>query len=98
MFTSVRAWALGCFHSLISTQTFRRALTASVPGQLRGDKECPFSGRSQIWQSLEEVPESGAWSVGPWHTPSLSGTFLQNLMRKDVVNQCLGFGSVGAGH
>ena len=27
----VRAWALlGCFHSLISTETFRRALTASV--------------------------------------------------------------------
>ena len=26
----VRAWALGCFHSFISTQTFRRALTASV--------------------------------------------------------------------
>ena len=26
----VRAWALGCFRSLISTQTFRRALTASV--------------------------------------------------------------------
>ena len=26
----VRAWALGCFHSLISTGTFRRALTASV--------------------------------------------------------------------
>ena len=26
----VRAWALGCFHSLISTQTFRRALTAWV--------------------------------------------------------------------
>ena len=26
----VRAWALGCFHSHISTQTFRRALTASV--------------------------------------------------------------------
>ena len=26
----VRAWALGCFHSLISTQIFRRALTASV--------------------------------------------------------------------
>ena len=26
----VRAWALGCFHSLISTQTFRRAPTASV--------------------------------------------------------------------
>ena len=26
----VGAWALGCFHSHISTQTFRRALTASV--------------------------------------------------------------------
>ena len=26
----VRAWALGCFHSHISTQTFRRVLTASV--------------------------------------------------------------------
>ena len=26
----VRASALGCFHSLFSTQTFRRALTASV--------------------------------------------------------------------
>ena len=26
----VRARVLGCFHSLISTETFRRALTASV--------------------------------------------------------------------
>ena len=26
----VHAWALGCFYSHISTQTFRRALTASV--------------------------------------------------------------------
>ena len=26
----VRTWALGCFHSHISTQTVRRALTASV--------------------------------------------------------------------
>ena len=26
----VRAWALACFHSLISTRTFRSALTASV--------------------------------------------------------------------
>ena len=26
----VRAWALGCFYSHISTRTFRRALTASV--------------------------------------------------------------------
>ena len=26
----MHAWALGCFHSLISTQTFWRALTASM--------------------------------------------------------------------
>ena len=26
----VHAWVLGCFHSLISTQTFRRVLTALV--------------------------------------------------------------------
>ena len=26
----VHAWALGCFHSHISTQTFRRVLTVSV--------------------------------------------------------------------
>ena len=28
-----------------------------VGGQLRGDKECPFSGVNQIWQSLEEGAE-----------------------------------------
>ena len=26
----VRAWALGCFYSHVSTRTFRRALTASL--------------------------------------------------------------------
>ena len=26
----LRAWALGCFHNLISTRTFRRVLTALV--------------------------------------------------------------------
>ena len=26
----VRAWVLGCFHSLISTRTFGRALTVSM--------------------------------------------------------------------
>ena len=43
----VRTLVLGCFHGLISTQTFRRAPTTSVDscasGQLCGDKECPFS-------------------------------------------------------
>ena len=39
----VRAWAQGCFYSLISTRTFRWA-PDRVGGQLRGDKECPFIG------------------------------------------------------
>ena len=40
----VGAWALGCFHSHISTQTFRRALTALVDSCAEILKECPFSG------------------------------------------------------
>ena len=59
----VRATALGWFHSLISTETFRMALTASVHGQLRGDKECPFSGVTKSGLVWRKVPESDARSV-----------------------------------
>ena len=60
----VRAWALGCFHSLIiSTQTFRRALHDRVAGQLRGDKECPFSGVTKSGRVWRNVPESDVRSV-----------------------------------
>ena len=55
----VRALALGCFYGHISTGTFRRALT----GQLRGDKECPFSGVTKSSRVWRKVPESGARSV-----------------------------------
>ena len=48
----VRALALGCFYSHISTRTFRRALTASL------DSGVTKSGR--VWR---KVPESGARSV-----------------------------------
>ena len=48
----VRAWTLCCFHSLISTQTFRWGADR-VGGQLCGDKECPFSGVTSSG-SLEE--------------------------------------------
>ena len=41
----VRALAVGCFYSHISTRTFRRALTVSVDSC--AEIEC-------IWQSLEE--------------------------------------------
>ena len=56
----VRAWALGCFHSLISTQTFRRALTAWTASV---DKECPFSGVTKSGRVWRKVPESDARSV-----------------------------------
>ena len=49
----VRALTLGCFYSHISTRTFRWALT--VGGQLRGDKECPFSGvtkSGRVWRKV----------------------------------------------
>ena len=39
----VRALALGCFCSLISTQTFRRALTASADSYSEIKTEWPFS-------------------------------------------------------
>ena len=76
----VRALALGCFYSHISTRTFRRALTDAV-GQMRGDKECPFSGVTKSGRVWRKVPESGARSIsgGTTHWASLSGTFLRHL-------------------
>ena len=49
----VRAWALGSFHSLIGTRTFRRGADCVV-GQVRGDKECPFSGVTKSGRGWEE--------------------------------------------
>ena len=54
----VRALALGCFYSHISTRTFRRALTASLD-RCAEIKSAPSVGR--VWRN---VPESGARSVG----------------------------------
>ena len=59
----VRALALGCFYSHISTRTFPKALTSSVHGQLRRDKEYPFSGVTKYGRVWRRVPESGARSV-----------------------------------
>ena len=36
-----------------------------VGGQLRGDKECPFSGVTKSGRVWRKVPESDARSVGP---------------------------------
>ena len=49
----------------MSTRTFRRALTASLHGQLRGNKENRFSGVTKSGRVWRKVPESGAWSVVP---------------------------------
>ena len=56
----VRAWALGCFHS---TRTYPQYPNLSggvdrVGGQLRGDKECPFSGVTKSGRVWRKVPES----------------------------------------
>ena len=45
----VRALALGCFYSHISAEGADR-----VAGQLRGDKECPFSGVTKQDLGLDE--------------------------------------------
>ena len=59
----VRTLALGCFRSHISTRTFRRVLTSSLHGQLRGNKEYPFSGVTKCGRVWRKVPESDARSV-----------------------------------
>ena len=57
----VRASTLSYFHSLVSTQAFRRALTESVDKLMRGDKiECPFSGATNSGRVWRKVPESEA--------------------------------------
>ena len=58
----VRALALGCFYSHVSsTRTFRRALTASVDNC--AETECPFSGVTKFGRVWRKVPESDARSV-----------------------------------
>ena len=60
----LRAWALGSFHSRISTQTFRRALTASVDSCAE-IKNAPFSGVTKSGRVWRKVPETDhARSVG----------------------------------
>ena len=59
----VRAWALGCFYSHISTRTFRRALTASVRDSCAEIKECPFSGVTKSGRVWRKLPESDARTV-----------------------------------
>ena len=47
----------------ISTQTFQSKGADSVDGQLREDKECPFSGVTSFDRVMRKVPKSDARSV-----------------------------------
>ena len=61
---NVRAWTLFCFHSLIITYCPSLLEGAdSVGGQVRGYKECPFSGVTNSGRVWRKVPESDARSV-----------------------------------
>ena len=59
----LRAWTICWFHNLISIQAFRSVLTASLHGQLREDKECPFSGANNSDRVWRKEPESDVRSV-----------------------------------
>ena len=58
----VGAMALGCFYCHISTRNLSEGADR-VAGQMRGDKECPFSGVTKSGRVWRKVPESDAWSV-----------------------------------
>ena len=71
----VRARALGCFHSLISTKVSRFqgfiellaprwALTASLDSCAEILKECPFSGVTKSGRVWRKVTESDARNDG----------------------------------
>ena len=56
-----------------------------VGGQLRGDKECPFSGVTESGRVWRKVPESSAWSV----TPPFSQSACTNSKPKITWNNAL---------
>ena len=68
----VRAWALGCFQSYEYPSLSEGA--DRVGGQLRGDKECPFSGVTKSGRAWRKVPESDARSVPHTHTQTHART------------------------
>ena len=53
----VRAWALGCFHNLNYQYPNLSEGADRVGGQLRGDKECPFSDVTKSGRVWRKVPE-----------------------------------------
>ena len=58
----VRALALGCIPQSYQYPNLSEGADR-VGGQLRGDKECPFSGVTKSGRVWRKVSESGALSV-----------------------------------
>ena len=78
----VRAWALGCFHSL-STNLSEGA--DRVGGQLGGDKEYPFSGvnkSGRVWRKVSESDTRSEGGLVPLAGAAISIIFL-------ATNACL---------
>ena len=65
----VRAWTLCCFHSLISTESFRRALSVSVDCCAKIKSACPFSGVTTSGRVWRKVLESDARCVPVPNSP-----------------------------
>ena len=59
----VRACALGCLHSLNYQYPDLSENADRVGGQLREDKECPFSGVTKSGRVWRKAPENDARSV-----------------------------------
>ena len=59
----VHALALGCFYSHISKKKKLSEGADHVAGQVRGDKEYPFSSVTKSGRVWRKVPESDARSV-----------------------------------
>ena len=62
MFTCVLGRLVNCFHSLYQYRNLSEG-ASRVGGQLRGDKECPFSGVTKSGRVWRKVLESDARSV-----------------------------------
>ena len=74
----VRAWALGFFQSYQYPNLSKGA--DGVGGQLRGDKECPFSDITKSGRVWRKVPESDARSV-----PRTAISTLTQLLNYDIT-------------
>ena len=58
----MRAWALRLLQQSYQYPNLSESADR-VAGQMRGDKECPFSGVTKSGRVWREVPESGARGV-----------------------------------